>query len=389
MSLPSPRRIQGPRVVVVGAGIVGLCCALEIARRGGNVVVVDADAAPASLDSPPRAASFAAAGMLGAFSEALHEGPGHHRRLSELCADGLKAWRALAASDPELTELVRFDGALLLAHDEADAARVKRAADRAKRNGARFDLHDGLPSDLDARVYGAKVKLSARIHDEGVAATRPTLARLGEIALSYGASILRGRSVTAVTSSGGKVRGVTLDDGGNLPADVVVLATGALASEALQRTAPSLARIAPAKGMIGVAIPPAAFDLAETVRTPRLYFWREEERLLFGATSELGRSDLDPDPDMLAALHLEVRRTLPGARFEGGASVHAVGLRPMSPDGAPIVGFDGPEGCIVAAGHGRNGWLLGPTTGAAIAALARGEAVAPVWRGFGPDRFAS
>lgn len=388
MSLPPPRRTTGPRIVVVGAGVVGLCCALEIARRGGNVIAIDADAAPASLDAAPRAASFAAAGMLGAFSEALHEGPGHHRRISDLCAEGLKAWRAFAASDPELTELVRFDGALLLAHDDADAARVKRAADRAKRHSARFDLYDGLPSDLDARVYGAKAKVSARLYDEGVAPPRPTLARLAEIALSYGASILRGRAVVELSTSGGKVRGVTLDDGGDVPADIVVLATGALASETLQRSALSLARLTPAKGMIGVAVAPAAFDLAETVRTPRLYFWREDDSLFIGATTEMGRTDLDPDLETLAALHLEARRTLPGARFEGAASVHAVGLRPMSPDGAPIVGFDGPDGCIVAVGHGRNGWLLAPITGAAVAALADGEEPAPVWRGFGPDRFA-
>ncbi len=389
MSLPPPRRTTGPRIVVIGAGVVGLCCALEIARRGGNVVVIDADAAPSTLGGAPRAASFAAAGMLGAFSEALHEGPGHHRKLSDLCATGLKAWRAFAASDPELTELVRFDGALLLAHDDADAARVKRATDRAKRHGSRFDLYDGLPSDLDARVYGAKVKVSARLFDEGVVAARPTLARLAEIALSYGASILRGRAVAEVTTSGGKVRGVTLDDGGDVPADIVVFATGALASEVLQRTALSLARITPAKGMIGVAAAPAAFDLAETVRTPRLYFWREDDSLFIGATTEMGRTDHDPDPEALAALHLEARRTLPGARFEGAAGVHAVGLRPMSPDGAPIVGFDGPEGCIVAAGHGRNGWLLGPITGAAVAALARQEETAAVWRDFRPDRFAT
>lgn len=389
MSLPQPRRTSGPRIVVIGAGVVGLCCAIEIARGGGNVVVIDSDAAPASLGVAPRAASFAAAGMLGAYSEALHEGPGHHRKLSDLCAAGLKAWRSLAASDPELTELVRFDGALLLAHDEADAARVKRAADRAKRHGSRFEIYDGLPPNLDNRVYGAKVKVSARLFEEGAADTRPTLARLAEIALSFGASILRGRAVADVVSSGGKVRGVTLDDGGDIPADMVVFATGALATELLQRTARSLARITPAKGMIGIAAAPAAFDLAETVRTPRLYFWREGDEILIGATTELGRTDLDPDPDTLAALYLEARRTLPGARFDGGVRVHAVGLRPMSPDGAPMVGMDGPDGCIVAAGHGRNGWLLGPLTGAAVAALVRGAEPVAVWRDFGPHRFAS
>lgn len=388
MLLPPPRRLTGPRVVVIGAGVVGLCCALEIARSGGGVTVVDADAAPSSLDAPPRAASFAAAGMLGAFSEALHEGPGHHRRLSDLCAEGLKSWRLLAASDPELTELVRFDGALLLAHDDADAARVKRAVDRAKRHGAPHELFDGLPPDLDARMYGAKVKVSARLPGEGMAPPRPTLARLAEIAVSFGASILRGRAVAEVTTSAGKVRGVHFDDGGDLPADIVVIATGALASEALQPTTLALARLTPAKGMIGVAAAPPTFRSAETVRTPRIYFWREDDRLFFGATTEPGRTDLDDDPEAIAALHLEARRTLPGARFDPAAQMHSVGLRPLSPDGAPLVGREGPEGCIVALGHGRNGWLLAPLTGAAVAAVAADQDPAPVWRDFGPGRFA-
>lgn len=388
MSLPAPRRIAGPRVVVIGAGVVGLCCALEIARGGGAVTVIDADAAPSSLRISPRAASFAAAGMLGAFSEALHEGPGHHRRLSALCAEALKAWRVLASADPELTELVRFDGALLLAHDDADAARVNRAADRARRHGAPYEVFEGLPSDLDARVYGAKVKLSVRLPNEGAVSVRPTLARLGEIALSFGASIVRGRAATEIITVGDTVSGVRLDDGGALPADIVVLATGALAPEALRAASPALMRVAPVKGMLGQAAAPASFDLAETVRTSRIYFWRDGEQIHFGATSEPGRSDLDPDTDAIAALHLEVRRTLPGARFDTTVSVQAVGLRPVSPDGAPLVGREGPHGAIVAVGHGRNGWLLAPLTGAAVAALVAEADLAPVWRDFAPDRFA-
>ncbi|KAF0180994.1 MAG: FAD-dependent oxidoreductase [Hyphomonadaceae bacterium] len=388
MAFPAPRRSSGPRVVVVGAGVIGLCCALEIARGGGAVTVIDADAAPASLRIAPRAAAFAAAGMLGAFSEALHEGPGHHRRLSDLCWEGLKSWRTLVASDPELSGFVRFNGALLLAHDEADAARVSRAADRAKRHGAPYEKFEGLPPGLDGRLYGAKVKLSVRLPGEGAASVEPTLARLAEMALSFGASIVREREVVEVAASNDRVSGVHLDDGGALPADIVVLATGALAPASLVAGCVALQRLTPAKGMLGGAPAPQAFDLAETVRTPRIYFGREGEQIFFGATSEPGRADLDADPEAIAALHLEVRRTLPGARFDLATTVLSVGLRPLSPDGAPLVGRTGPDGLIVAVGHGRNGWLLAPVTGVAVAALASGVDPAPVWRDFTPDRFA-
>ncbi len=388
MVFPAPRRTSGPRVVVVGAGVIGLCCALEITRGGGAVTVIESDAAPARLRVAPRAASLAAAGMLGAFSEALHEGPGTHRRLSDLCWEGLKAWRALVVSDPALAGFVTFNGALLLAHDDADAARVNRAADRAKRHGAPYEMFDGLPPGLDARLYGAKVRLSVRLPGEGAVAVEPTLARLAETALALGASIVRERAVVEVVATNGRVSGVRLDDGGALPADVVVLATGALAPELFVAAHGALQRLTPAKGMLGGALAPTAFDLSETVRTPRIYFGREGDRIFFGATSEPGRADLDADPDAIAALHLEVRRTLPGARFDLATSVLSVGVRPLSPDGAPLVGRDGLDGLIVAVGHGRNGWLLAPVTGVAVAAIASGADPAPVWRDFTSDRFA-
>ncbi len=386
MSLPPSRRASGSRTIVIGAGVVGLFCALEIARGGGNVVVIDADAAPSDAHTP-RAASYAAAGMLGAFSEALQEGPRHHRRLTQLCAAGLRAWRALADTDPTLGRFVRFPGALLLAYDDADAARVRRACDRARTHDEPADFFEGLAPDLDARAFGARVKASARLPTEGVLAAEPMLAALAARAVLMGASILRGRGVVEMLADEDAVHGVALDDGGELRADRVVVATGALAPSAWRHLIPALARITPAKGMLGVARAPAAMATPEVVRSPRVYLVRDGAEVRFGATMEPGRADLDDDPDAIAALYLELRKALPGLKFAATARQASVGLRPMSPDGAPLVGASGPHGCIVAVGHGRNGWLLGPITGVAVAAMLRGEDAAPVWKPFGPERF--
>jgi glycine oxidase len=381
---PPPRRITGPRTIVIGAGAIGLSSAIALARAGADVTVVEADGG-AGADGPPRAASYAAAGMLGAFSEALHEGPGHHRRLSDLCAAGLKAWRQVAADDPALGRFVRFPGALLLAHDDADAARVRRACDRARTHGASAEFFDGLAPDLDARQYGAKVLASARLNDEGILAPTPMLAALAARLASLGGSLLRGRNVAEIVSAGGVVRGVEFDEGGGLSADAVIVATGALAPATLRVYAPALRKLKPAKGALGVTPAPANLAAPEIVRTPRLYFFRDGPDIRFGATMELGRSDLDEDPDAIAALHLELKRTVPGVRF-GAASPAGAGLRPMSPDGAPLVGPVA-QGCVLAAGHGRNGWLLAPLTGAAVAALVMGHELAPVWAPFAPERF--
>lgn len=387
---PLPRRTAGPRTVVIGAGAVGLCCALEIARGGGDVTVVDADPAwtpHETAEGAPRAASYAAAGMLGAFSEALHEGPGHHRKLSGLCAEALRAWRDLADTDPTLGRFVRFPGALLLAHDEADAVRVRRATERARAQGVDAQFFEGLAPDLDAKLYGPKVVATARIADEGLVAPTAMLTALAARVVTLGGSILRGRTVLEIVTADGDVRGVEFDGGGGLSADAVVVATGALAPATLKAFIPALKKLKPAKGALGVTSATATLATPDVVRTPRLYFLRDHGEIRFGATIEPGRADLDDDPDAIAVLQKELQRTLPGVRFPGEARQVGAGLRPMSPDGAPLVGPYGPGGCYVAIGHGRNGWLLAPLTGAAIAGMIRGEEIAQVWAPFGPDRF--
>lgn len=385
MAIPQSRRAVGPRTIVIGAGVIGLFCALEIARRGGNVVVIDADAAIGG--ATPRAASYAAAGMLGPFSEALHEGPRHHRRSPKLGAAALRAWRTLSDEDSALGRFIRFPGAVLLAYDEADAARVQRACDRARAHDEPAEFYEGLAPGLDAHVFGAHVAASARLPTEGLVAPAPMLAALAARAVVQGASILRGRGVTEVLADDDGVRGVGFDDGGELRADRVVFATGALAPKFWKNVIPALAKVAPAKGMLGVARAPSNMVTPEVVRTPRVYFTRDGADVRFGATVELGRADLDEDPEAIAALYLELRKVTPGAKFGATARQASVGLRPMSPDSGPLVGASGPHGCILAVGHGRNGWLLGPITGQAVAGLIGGEELPPVWAPFGPDRF--
>jgi glycine oxidase len=63
----------------------------------------------------------------------------------------------------------------------------------------------------------------------------------------------------------------------------------------------------------------------------------------------------------------------------------AAGLRPMSPDGLPIIGRLSAQ-VIVATGHGRNGILLAPITADAVAALISGEAL-PDAKAATPERF--
>jgi hypothetical protein len=80
--------------------------------------------------------------------------------------------------------------------------------------------------------------------------------------------------------------------------------------------------------------------------------------------------------------------------FSSGDSIEVspvetvVGLRPGSPDNAPMLGPAGPEGLVVATGHYRNGILLTPVTADAIAELLATGRVPELIAPFAPGRFA-
>ena len=73
--------------------------------------------------------------------------------------------------------------------------------------------------------------------------------------------------------------------------------------------------------------------------------------------------------------------------LEGSQVSAAAGVRPMSPDGAPLIGPNGPAGCFIAAGHGRNGWLLANVTADIITDYVFERPIDPLAASFKPDRF--
>jgi glycine oxidase len=64
------------------------------------------------------------------------------------------------------------------------------------------------------------------------------------------------------------------------------------------------------------------------------------------------------------------------------------GLRPGSPDNAPVVGPSTVAGLVIATGHHRNGILHSPLTADAVAAIASGSQPPAEMAAFGPARFA-
>ena len=338
-------------VAIIGAGVFGLFSALRLAEGGARVTIYESDA-----DKPPKhAAAAVAAGMLAPASELLHEGPRANPMLAEASVAALALWRERAFA---FSDHVAFDGAYWIAEDDKRIAACETAAERAQALGLDVRVAASPPSHLAARKIW-------RLPEEASVRAQPMLAALAQQAEALGVDIKRG------------VRAAPL--GGF---DRVVLAPGAWTSAGLIDLAPALALIAPAKGAILTLDAP--FPLTEVVRGAGFYALPGAEGARVGATMEYGRLDLDIDDRAARALYQTARTEAPALFGNARIARVAVGVRPMSPDQAPLVGESGET--LIAAGAGRNGWLLAPLAADIIAAHVFGESHAFA-AAFTPGRF--
>ena len=102
-----------------------------------------------------------------------------------------------------------------------------------------------------------------------------------------------------------------------------------------------------------------------------------------GATMEPGRYDRRVERAKVDQLVAAARLVLGDEIADVGRAW--TGIRPMSPDGWPMVGRSGDV--LVAAGHSRNGWLLAPVTAEIITAYVFGADIPERWAALSPGRF--
>jgi glycine oxidase len=133
---------------------------------------------------------------------------------------------------------------------------------------------------------------------------------------------------------------------------------------------------------------PAEPVCTRIVASGRVYIVpREDGRVAVGATVEEQGFDLRVTAGGVYELLREAYRALPEiAELELAETLS--GMRPGTPDNAPLVGHGALEGLLLATGHYRNGILLAPVTADAIAALVVGEEPPLDLGPFDPGRFA-
>jgi glycine oxidase len=208
-------------------------------------------------------------------------------------------------------------------------------------------------------------------------------------ARAAGVTICEHAPVKEITVVGPRAKGVVLEDGTEVAADVVVLAAGAW-SRRIAGLPPELRPpVRPIKGqMLSLQMDPAAPLLNHVVWAPGVYLVpRRDGRLIVGGTVEEKGFDTTLTAGGLLTLLEAAWRTVPSIE-ELPLDEMWVGHRPGSRDDAPILGPGPVEGLIYATGHHRNGILLTPITVDTVAQLVLDGIVDPSIRPFGVERFA-
>jgi D-amino-acid dehydrogenase len=391
-------------VAVIGAGAVGASIALELSRRGRDVVVLERGAdwaagcswGNAGLICPSHAGPWATSSDIGQAmrwmlrpdsplgikpSPALVPFMGRLltarqrtvRQATELsrqlCRDSLALHEAMAGSGFD----TGFHRAGLL-----DVYETSAGLERGRR-GAEQHLAAGVNCEVVDRQRVLKLepglhqKLAGGVFfpDEAHCDPARFVAAVGAAALVTGATLLTGAEVLDMRAAGNSIDLTTTS--GTVRADTVIVAAGTW-SATLAR---ALRRPIPLQGGKGYTI-----DLLDDGRTPlkrplmlqesRVAVTPLDGRLRFAGTMQFAGLDESIDRRRVASVHRGGIRMLPAWRESPVAKIWS-GLRPCTPDGLPIIGWLRDDMRVVlATGHAMLGLTLAPVTGELVADLVDG-----------------
>ena len=401
------------KVLVLGGGVIGVCAAYYLAKAGHEVEVVDRQGG-AALET-----SFANAGEVSPGYSSPWAGPGvplkairwmlmQHSPLviQPLLDPAMWRWGAMMLANCTAKAYALNKSRMVpVAEYSRDCLKALRAEtgiaydDRAQGTLQLFRTQkqlDGIGGDVAVlRQYGVPFEVLDR---DGACRAEPALkltqhkfvgalrltgdetgdcfkftSRLAEMAAALGVRFRWNTRIESLQVGGGAITGVHTD-AGLLKADKVVLALGSFSPQLL---APVGLRIPvyPVKGYsITVPIADARGAPESTVldETYKVAVTRLGDRIRVGGTAELAGYSRDLHESRRATLNHVVSDLFP----QGGDLSKATfwcGLRPMTPDGTPIIGPTPVQGLLLATGHGTLGWTMAAGTGRVIADMVSGR----------------
>ena len=354
--------------VVVGGGVVGLCCAWRLAQGGAEVVVLD-------RADPPAGATRVAAGMLAPIGE-LAFGEAELLKMTVAAAELYPGFVAeLEAASGLDSGYVRC-GALHVALDRDEAAELRRVHDlqRSLGLGAEWlpprrcrELEPSLTPSFNGGVHAP---------DEAAIDPRRMTAALLAALESEGIEVRWGTEIAEALLDGERLVGVRSAAGEELRGGTVILACGAWSGAAAWLPEHARPPVRPVKGQIlELRSPDGRAPCERIVSSERVYLVpRPDGRLIAGATTEERGFDTTVTAGGVHELLREAYRLVPDvAEMELVEAMAS--LRPGTPDNLPLIGPGAIDGLVLACGHYRNGILLAPITADAIAATLAGTPV--------------
>lgn len=336
--------------IVIGGGIVGAAAARALAARGRRILLLD-------RGMPGGEASGAAAGMLAPQIEATADDP-----ILRLALAARDRYPELVAELDRRTGVnvgYRPGGIALIACDAAQASQLQTRVEAQRAMGLEAEWLDRAALARRHPGIGPDA-LGALLAPRDACVNNVTLtAALLADAARYGAEIAAHEEATEVVIRAGRAVAVSTARR-RYSTGAAVVAAGAWSGRlaGLPRPLP----VEPVRGQIASVTWPAG-EPAGILFGRHVYVVPRGEDALLGSTMERAGFEKDTTAGGLAHIFDETAALLPALRAQ---RVHRVwaGLRPMTPDGRPLIGAD-PEvaGLVYATGHGRNGILLGPLTG--------------------------
>jgi sarcosine oxidase, subunit beta len=366
--------------VVIGAGISGAATALELARSGLQVVLLD---------------RYAPAAMASGWTLAGVRQSGRHPAELTLAMAAVRIWATLA-EDLDGPTHYRRTGNLRVGRDEGEVAIIEQLIAEQGAAGLEMIRLEGRDVQVAAPAVTDKVLLASLCPSDGQADPKATVASFVRAAERAGAALRFGERVLSIGVAHGRVQGVVTDKG-RIAAPSVVLAAGVYGNELLQPLGLHVPMEVMAVTMINST--PTEPVLEQVVGTGYANGSGRQEhngKFRFGGGHEQWTGEVEESPgpvvrpSMATIQHALATfgELVPASRDSRIESIWA-GLIDQTPDALPVL--DQPasvEGLSIAMGFSGHGFCLGPLTGKIMADFVHGRTPALNLDSFRLARFA-
>jgi D-amino-acid dehydrogenase len=399
------------KVAVLGSGVIGVTSAYYLAKAGHEVTVVDRQPGPgletsfanAGEISPGYASPWAAPGipqkaikwmLMKHAPLVLRPRPDPEMaiwlvQMLRNCTSvryAVNKSRMVRLAEYSRDKLIELRAATGISYDDRQAGTLQVFRSEKQLEGIGKDIavlrKDGVPFEvLDvAGCVAAEPALDA-VRDRIVGGLRLPGDETGDcfkfttalagMAEALGARFRYGVTVQAIRAAAGRIDGCETDQG-PVTADVYVVALGSHAPQMLRPLGIRLP-VYPVKGYsLTVPIVDASRAPESTVmdETFKIAITRLGDRIRVGGMAEISAFSTDLPDKRRATLEMSVSELFPGGDL--GRATFWSGLRPMTPDGTPVIGRAGFDNLYLNTGHGTLGWTMACGSGRVLADLVGG-----------------